>query len=173
MPAFSPLASFYLMRSADIATSFWVFAWWMILGRIGIAFSFPTLSLGAVKSVPLEYVSQAAGALNFTRQLGGAFGVNLLSILLLRRTRFHTDAVNATQSYDNSTTLEMLAIVQQQLLDAGITRIEQGAVAIQYLAGSLQLQATIIAFRDCFVVAAIVFLLTLLPTWMLKKERRP
>jgi DHA2 family multidrug resistance protein len=166
-------ASFYLMRSADVTTTFWVFAWWMILGRIGIAFAFPSLSLGAVKSVPLEYVSQAAGVLNFTRQLGGAFGVNLLSILLLRRTRFHTDAVNATQSYDNTSTLEMLTLIQQQLFDAGMTRIEQGAVAIQYLAASLQLEATIIAFRDCFVVAAIVFLLTLVPTWMLKKEVRP
>ncbi len=165
--------SFWLMRRADPSTGFWVFAWWMILGRLGVAFSFPTLSLGAVKSVPMEYLSQASGALNFVRQLGGAFGVNLLSILLLRRTNFHTDAIMSTQSYDNTTTAELLAGVQQLLSEAGLTAVESGAVAVQYLAGMLHMQASVIAFRDCFIVAAIVFLLTLLPTWMLKREVRP
>jgi EmrB/QacA subfamily drug resistance transporter len=162
--------SFYLMRSADAATGFWLFAWWMILGRIGIALSFPSLSLGAVKSVPSEFISEASGVLNFTRQLGGAFGVNLLSIMLLRRTRFHTDALNATQTFDNSSTAEMLALIQQQLHSAGVTALEQGALAMQYLAGSIAMQASIIAFQDCFEISAIVFLLTLIPTWRLKRE---
>lgn len=165
--------SFWLMRGADPNTGFWLFAWWMILGRLGIALSFPTLSLGAVKSVPLELLGQASGALNFIRQLGGAFGVNLLSILLLRRTRFHTDAVNATQSHDNAVTAEALAGVQQELLDAGLTAVDAAAVATQYLAGMLQMQASVLAFRDCFYIAALVFLATLLPTWMLKKQAAP
>lgn len=161
--------SFWLMRGADPNTGFWLFAWWMILGRLGIALSFPTLSLGAVKSVPMAYLGQASGALHFVRQLGGAFGVNLLSIFLLRRTHFHTDAINTTQSHDNLLTSELLASTQQELLDAGLTAVEAAAVATQYLVGMLQMQASVLAFRDCFYIAAFVFLATLVPTWFLKK----
>ncbi len=34
--------------------------------------------------------------MNFTRQLGGAFGVNLLAVALERRTAFHGEALAAT-----------------------------------------------------------------------------
>jgi MFS transporter, DHA2 family, multidrug resistance protein len=162
--------SFYLMGDADANTGFWTFAWWMCIGRIGIGLAIPSMSMGAMRSVPMEYVTQASGILNFVRQLGGAYGVNLLSMVLARRTQFHVESLYSTQREDNMATTEMLMLLQQHLTQAGIAPVEQPELALQLLAQSLHVQATVIAFKDSFLIAAVVFILMLIPTWMLKKR---
>ena len=49
----------------------------------------PALNAGAVQGLPLSQIAQGAGALNFIRQLGGAFGTSLLSLLLQWRLAAH------------------------------------------------------------------------------------
>lgn len=162
--------SFYLMTDADPNTGFWTFAWWMCLGRIGIGLAIPAMSIGAIRSVSAEFTGQASGVLNFVRQLGGAFGVNLLSLILARRTQFHVDSLYSTQSVENATTMELLEKIQQRLMEAGLPAIEQSLLSLQFLAASLHAEATVIAFKDGFLISAMVFLLTLIPIWMLKKS---
>lgn len=162
--------SFYLLVAADADTGFWTFVFWMCLGRLGIAVASPSMNLHSVRSVPASYTSQAAGVLSFVRQLGGAYGVNMLSLMLARRTQFHADSLSSTQALDNTPMLEMLAHLRDSLLAAGLTGVEQTAVAMTQLVTIVYTQATIIAFKDTFLIAAIVLLLPLVPTWMLKKE---
>ena len=71
-----------LLALADGATSFAVLALWLTLGRVGLGFIIPALNVGAVESLPPQYLSQASSVVNFARQLGGAIGVNLLAVLL-------------------------------------------------------------------------------------------
>lgn len=44
-------------------------------------------------------IPHGAGASNFLRQLGGAFGINLISLAMQRQTSAHREALNATQSF--------------------------------------------------------------------------
>ncbi|MFT7131052.1 MAG: DHA2 family multidrug resistance protein [Gammaproteobacteria bacterium] len=164
--------SFYLMVGSDANTSFWTFAWWMCIGRIGIGFAFPPMSMGAVRSVPAAMMSEASGVLNFVRQMGGAFGVNLSSLILARRTEFHLDAIYSTQRYDNSTTMDALAIIRQQLTVTGLPEVEQTMVAMQYLARGLHTQASVIAFKDSFLVSSFLFLFILIPAYLIWKSGR-
>lgn len=162
--------SFYLMIGSDANTGFWTFAWWMCIGRLGISLAMPPMNMGAIRSVPMEYMSQASGVLNFVRQLGGAFGVNLLSVALARRTEFHLDAIYSTQRGDNVATVEMLQAIQERLVMTGLPELERSVLAMQHLATGLYTQATISAFRDSFLIASLVFLLTLIPAWFMRKN---
>ena len=74
--------SFLLLASTGSHASFLAMATWIVIGRIGLGLTIPSLNLGALKAVASEHLSQASGAVNFFRQLGGAIGVNMLSILL-------------------------------------------------------------------------------------------
>lgn len=161
--------SFMLMIQADTNTSFWNFAWWLIIGRVGIGLAIPTMNISAVRAVDPVFMMQAAGVINFIRQLGGAFGVNMLSVILYRRTQFHINSVNSTQDQTNAFTMETLAALQQRLVDAGITAVEGKTLALHYLTSSLQIQAVAIAFKDSFIVSTIVFFLALIPVFYLKK----
>src|SRR3546814_8120470 len=68
-----------------------------MLGRIGLGFTMPSLNAGALKALPMTQLGQGSGAINFVRQLGGAFGVNLLSIALERRSQLYVDSFTAAQ----------------------------------------------------------------------------
>lgn len=160
--------SFVLMTAADASTGFWTFAWWMVLGRVGIALAMPALNLGAIGAVPAELIHQASGTLNFLRQLGGAFGVNLLSMALERRHKLHIDALTSTQRPDNETLQTLLASLQSQLQSAGLTAAEQYQVSMAWLGQAISQQAMMLAFRDSFWMTAGVFLATLIPLWLLR-----
>ncbi|HEV3240226.1 MAG TPA: DHA2 family efflux MFS transporter permease subunit [Casimicrobiaceae bacterium] len=71
-----------LLAFATGATAFWLLALWLTIGRVGLGFIIPALNVGAVESLPPQFLGQASAAVNFARQLGGAVGVNLLAVLL-------------------------------------------------------------------------------------------
>src|SRR3546814_15176152 len=79
-----------------------------MLGLIGLGFTMPSLNAGALKALPMTQLGQGSGAINFVRQLGGAFGVNLLSIALERRSQLYVDSFTAAQHAGNSTTTGLL-----------------------------------------------------------------
>ncbi|MFP6848786.1 MAG: DHA2 family efflux MFS transporter permease subunit [Pseudomonas sp.] len=62
--------------------SFVLLCFWACVGRIGLGVLLPALSTGSLDILSSEELAQGAGAITFVRQLGGAFGVNLLTFFL-------------------------------------------------------------------------------------------
>jgi predicted MFS family arabinose efflux permease len=54
----------------------------VILGRIGLGFILPSLSLGAMRGLPKDLIPQASSVIGFVRMLGGAAGVSICAIVL-------------------------------------------------------------------------------------------
>ena len=165
--------SFALMTAADHDTSFWTYAWWLVLGRIGIGLVMPALSIASMRGLPMEILHQASGAMSFLRQLGGAFGVNLLSFCLDRRTQFHRENLTATQTSENDVTSSFLQGVVEQLHSASLSASEQWGMAYSQLAQSIHIQANMLGFRDSFWISAGLFCLTLIPAWLIGRGAQP
>lgn len=164
--------SSYLSAWIDIDTSFWELAWFTVLSRIGLGLIFPSLTAGSLKVLPRELVAQGSGAVNFIRQLGGAFGVNLLAVFLERRTMLHADAFAATQTSDNPATMTFLNGVAGMLKPSGLPDVQQIPAALSFLGQSILIQANTIAFRDGFLVVTLIFLIALGPTWVLHRATK-
>jgi EmrB/QacA subfamily drug resistance transporter len=62
--------------------SFLLLCFWACVGRIGLGLLLPALSTGSLDILSPQELAQGAGAITFVRQLGGAFGVNLLTFFL-------------------------------------------------------------------------------------------
>jgi EmrB/QacA subfamily drug resistance transporter len=90
--------SFALMATVNPATRLWVLMLWAVVGRIGLGFVLPSLTLGAMPGLDATAVPQAAGAISFLRQLGGAAGVSLVGIFLEWRLRLRAAAGSAELS---------------------------------------------------------------------------
>jgi EmrB/QacA subfamily drug resistance transporter len=161
--------SSWLTASLSIDTTFWTLAWWTVISRIGLGLVFPSLTAGSLKVLPRELIAQGSGAMNFIRQLGGAFGVNLLAVLLERRTTLHADALAATQTSDNPATMDLLARVAGMVKAAGLPDFQQLPAALQFLGQVVAIQANTLAFHDGFLVVTLIFLIALLPTWLLHR----
>ncbi|MGE5526925.1 MAG: DHA2 family efflux MFS transporter permease subunit, partial [Rhodospirillaceae bacterium] len=163
--------SAYALADIDVNTSFWAIAWCVVLSRIGLALIKPSLNVTALRALPSQLLSQGAGMINFTRQLGGAFGVNLLSVMLDRRAFFHSDTLTATQTSANSATSEMLRAMEGLLAQAGVAEDLLGPGALHFLGRVIYAQAYTLGFRDSFLVVAFVFMLGFIPAWIMARSR--
>lgn len=165
-------ASSLLMSQADTDTSFLAFAWWITLGRIGLSFIMTSLNAGALSALSPQMLGQGAGAINFVRQLGGALGVNLLSVVLEWRSQLYAHAFTESQDAANSMTSELLRGVVNLHLRAGLPEsIAQGG-ALEFLGRTISAQASVMGFRDSFLIVAVIFILALLPTAILRGRKR-
>lgn len=164
--------SSFLMAGVDTNTSFWLFAWWIMLGRIGLGFIMPSLNAGALKALPLTQLAQGSGAINFVRQLGGAFGVNLLSIGLERRSQRYVDGFTAAQHAGNGVTADILHQVTGLLTQAGVPEAIRQAGAMNYLGRIIYSQGNMLGFRDCFFIVGAIFLAALVPALMMRRGAR-
>lgn len=164
--------AFFLMGLADVNTGFWTFAFFTVLTRLGLGFVNPVLNASALKAVPPEKVRQGAGAVTFIRQLGGAFGVSLLVAFLEQRTRFHGEALTATQTVAHGPSRELVAAVGHLFGEIGLPAAEQDRMALSYLGDMLYAQARTLAFQDTFMVIGIVAVVALVPAWAMSRSHR-
>ena len=163
---------FALMTTADVDTTFWTLVGLVMVSRLGLGFINPSLNASSLKAVAADKVRQAAGVANFMRQLGGAFGINLMVAFFEIRTRFHADALTATQGWDNRTTQRLLQQVEQLMQRSGLPFQQQKAGAYEYLSSILHAKAQMLAFSDTFIVVGVVALLALIPAAMLSRSQR-
>jgi DHA2 family multidrug resistance protein len=151
----------------DANTPFWLMAWWVLLSRAGFGLIKPSLNVTALRALRPELLDQGAGMINFSRQLGGAFGVNLLSVVLDRRTSFYSDVLTSMQTAANSATAELLRQIQAALAQAGLPQDLQAAGALHFLGRVVYAQASTLGFRDSFFVVALIFMVALIPAWIM------
>ncbi len=70
------------LAASDPTTAFATLALWIAFGRIMLGVMMPALNIGGLRALPEALTPQGSGVINFARQLGGAFGVNLFALLL-------------------------------------------------------------------------------------------
>jgi len=156
-----------LMMQAHTDTPFWVFAVWIMFGRVGLATMMPTLTVTAVSTLKPELLSQGSGALNFSRQLGGAVGVNVLALILGQRTAFFSDAFAGLQTPDNSATLHLMSQFGRILGQLGWPFEMMPAGALYLVGRSIYSQASMMAFSDAFLFMALLYFVTMIPALFL------
>lgn len=165
-------AGFALMAGADADTTFWSLVLIVMVSRLGLGFINPSLNASALKALPPDKIRQGAGVANFMRQLGGAFGINLMVAFFEIRTRFHAEALTATQDWGNAVTLELIDRLERLLRQAGLPHQAQRGGALERLGETIDAQAQILAFSDTFIAIGAVALAALLPALMLSRSQR-
>lgn len=138
---------------------------------IGLGLIKPALILSALRALRPELLGHGSGMINFSRQLGGALGVNLLSVMLDRRTFFHSNALANLQTAGNSGTLEFLRRMQDLLAQAGVSPDLQLPGALHFLHRVVYAQAYTLGFRDSFLIVAFAFTLALIPAWIMGRTK--
>lgn len=164
--------SMVLMADADIDTVVWSVAFFIFIGRLGLALVVPAMNGAALAAVPGEKMSQGAAAINFFLLLGGSCGTNTLVVIMEQRTQWHSDLLAATQTAANAATRELLGGVRAMLGEGGIPQALHSPVALNYLGRVVHAQANTQGFQDGFTALAVVFLLAIIPAVMLAVTRR-
>ena len=95
----------------------------------------------------------------------------MLTVFIERRTVMHADAFAATQTSDNSTTMELLREVAGLMHASGLPDMQLLPAAASFLGQTVVIQSSNAAFQDGFMVVFGIFVLALVPTWFMWRAR--
>jgi MFS transporter, DHA2 family, multidrug resistance protein len=88
-----------------------------------------------------------------------------------QRTQFHGEALTATQTAGNPASRELLDRVAGIMNEAGVPEALHQSGALHYLGQVIEAQAATLGFQDGFVMITVMFVLTLIPAWILGRAK--
>jgi DHA2 family multidrug resistance protein len=126
-------------------------------------------SILALGTLPPEHVKNASGLFNLTRNLGGAFGLAILTTLLNKRMDLHIERLHEAVNWARSAATEQLATLTQGF--SAVPGADAGRQALMVLQNKVRGQALVMAFSDVFLILAILFAATVLLVPLARKPR--
>lgn len=132
--------------------------WPLILRGIGLGLLFvpiTTLSLSTLKG---KQIGEGAAFTGMMRQLGGSFGIAIITTFITRFTQEHRVNLN---SHLNVTSLEVqqrIQQLQQGFMSKGFTSNEALGKAYQVMDLTILQQSTVMSYMDIFMYLGVMFL---------------
>ena len=133
--------------------------WPLILRGMGLGLLFVPITTLSLSTLSGKSIGEGAAFTGMTRQLGGSFGIAIITTFIARFTQEHR--VNLI-SHLNVTSFEVQQRVQQYkmaFMSRGIPENEALQKAYAAINGSVMKQATILSYMDVFMYLGILFLL--------------
>lgn len=135
--------------------------WPLILRGVTTVMMFLPLSLATLGPLPRADVGAGSGFYNLSRQLGGSFGIAVLTVLLDHQRAVHRAQLVEHLPSTSPLLQQRLVQMQQVLLAAGADAETARRQALELLAHGLDRQAALLAYSDVFRLVALVFLLAI------------
>lgn len=132
---------------------------WMLMVR-GMALSMlfipiTTLSLSTLKG---QEIGQGAAFTGMMRQLGGSFGIALITTFMTRETAVHRNDLLAHITPDNPLLLQKLNALQAGFMARGMTLNQAQASALKVIDLNILGQSTVLTYMDVFLYIGLLFL---------------
>lgn len=146
----------------------------IILRGIGGGFLFiplTTITLYDLKNVEMP---QGTAFLNTARQLGGSFGIAIMTTYLTTRSAFHAARLNAHVNPYDPQTVHRLHSLTDLFLGKGFDLATAKSKALMIIHGIIGKQAMLLTYNDVFYLIALFFLacIPLLVLFIRKKKKR-
>jgi DHA2 family multidrug resistance protein len=135
--------------------------WPLILRGVTTVMMFLPLSLATLGPLPRADVGAGSGFYNLSRQLGGTFGIAVLTVTLDHQLAVHR--AQLVEHLPSTSPLLQLRLTQMQavLLGGGADAETARRQALELLSHALDRQAALLAYGDVFRLVALVFLLAI------------
>jgi DHA2 family multidrug resistance protein len=164
-------ASSFWLGHINLQISVWNVIWPSVLNGVAISFIFVPLTTSTMGHLRQDQMGNAAGIFNLMRNLGGSFGISMVTTLLARRAQVHHNImVTHLTPYDPAFTHQLAAAQQALTPDSGAWLAHQQALALLY--GKLLNQASLWAFVENFRLFGVLCLCCLPLIFLFKRVRR-
>jgi DHA2 family multidrug resistance protein len=128
-----------------------------------------TLSLSTLKG---QQIGQGAAFTGMMRQLGGSFGIALITTFMSRQNVVHGAALGNKLDYTSPAVQQSLQSTQQFLISRGMSAAEALKTAYARMEGRVAKQAAVLSYMDVFLYLGIAFLICVPFIMMVKGNRK-
>jgi DHA2 family multidrug resistance protein len=164
--------SLFHMTSFDLQIDFRTTAIARVYQAIGMAFLFVPINTAAYAYLPREKNNAASGLMNLARNIGGSVGISLATTMLDRRTQVHLNDLSRHLSASNPAFQSMLQGATQAMEARGASAAFATRQAYALIQGTVQAQATMLAYLDDFRLLGFA-ILAMIPLVFLMKKGKP
>lgn len=143
-----------------------------IFQSAGMAFLFVPINTMAFYFIAQHKINNATGIINLARNVGGSFGIAVVTTMLARRTQFHQAILASHVTSLDYPYRAMITGTSQMLMQHGSDPVQAANQAHGLLYRLVQRQAAMQAFLDCFWLMGAIFL-CIIPLMFLMKKAKP
>jgi DHA2 family multidrug resistance protein len=161
----------YMLSHSTLASDRHDFFWPLILRGIGLGLLFVPLTTMALSGLRGKDIPQGAGLTNMMRQLGGSFGIALITTYIQKRSWSHRVNLLSHVSIYDAAVRERLAAITGGLISGGSDPYHAQQQAYGALEGAVVQQTFLLTYMDAFRIVGIFFLCCI-PLLLLFKRRR-
>ena len=162
------------LSGLNLYAGFWDICWAQVLQGVALSFLFIPLMSLAMSHIRPEKMGNATSIFNLMRNIGGSFGIAIMTTFLARRTQHHQSDMVAHVRAGDVQTLRMLHGLQASFYAHGADTVTASRKALGAIYGMVQAQASMLAFVEAFWIMGVLFLLMLplLPVLQYSKPAR-
>ena len=161
--------SFYMNSDMSYLTEHGYIMITLYLRGVAMGVMFAPLTAAAVVDIPLHKMGQASGLLNVIRQVGGSFGVAVLTTILTTRINYHTQSFGEMIQSNSPVYHEVLRNIRYFVTSSAGTLGGMADRQSQYILMShVTRQSFVQAIDDDFLLAAVITMVSALPVFFLK-----
>ena len=164
--------SLYLMAQFNLLADFNTVIWPRIVMGVGTGFLFIALTTLTLSGIRKEEMGNATGIFNLLRNLGGSFGVAVVTTLLARRAQLHQfRLVDHLTSFDRNVQTAIPQI-SQTLQERGFVPSLRAKGSMGVVYDELIRQASMLSFNDVFHILFVMMILTLPLVLLMKRGEK-
>ena len=164
--------SLFHMTTFDLQIDFRTVAMARVLQAAGMAFLFVPINTAAYAFLPRDKNNAASGLMNLARNIGGSVGISFVTTMLDRRTQVHLNDLSRHLSASNPAFQSMLQGATQAMRAHGASAAFASRQAYALIEGTVQRQATMLAYIDDFRILGFA-ILAMIPLVFLVKKGKP
>ena len=154
----------------NVNAGYWDIFWPQVIQGLAMSCMFIPLMALSMSRMPKEKMGNATSIFNLMRNIGGSFGIALMTTFLTRRNQFHYARLGESLTAGNIGTRQALEGMKSWFRAHGDDPFTAGQKALGALNGMLQKQASMLSFVEAFWIMAVMFL-SILPILLIL--RRP
>jgi drug resistance transporter, EmrB/QacA subfamily len=138
-------------------------------GALGLLFT--PINNVAFGNLERHEAQQASGLINLSRQLGGSFGIAVLTTYLTRHVQYHRADLVSNFYPSNPAFDSRLHALTSGMLAKGATLFDAHQQALQLLDGQLMRQASMLAYNDAWILILLSFLAVAPAVFLIRKPK--
>jgi DHA2 family multidrug resistance protein len=163
------LWGYYILTPSDTGSD--AFFWMLIVRGVGMGLLFIPITTLALSSLRGQQIGQGAAFTGMMRQLGGSFGIALITTFMSRQNMVHRNDLVAKLDVNNPDVINRVHGMAQNFAAKGmdkVTALNSGYKAIDY---SVTKQAAVMSYMDVFLYLGIMFLICIPFVLMVKAKK--
>ncbi len=139
-------------------TSKEAFFWMLMMRGMAMGMLFIPVSMMSLSTLKGQQIGQGAAFTGMMRQLGGSFGIALITTFMTMGNATHRVDLIKNVSADNVGFQQQLQGMQAKFMAAGMPPNQAQAAAYRMFDGSVMKQAAVLTYMDVFLYIGIMFL---------------